>query len=880
MDGMLQTVTHYDQLGRVNLVQKSDGAPLNGDADGIKVLTLDTYPSSGRRVVTSTPYRNTDYSDSTLEWTCTQYDQLNRVAAVAMFKGAAAPNECVANNTNRTGITTTQYDSEWTIVTDPAGKVRKQKRDGLGRLVQVIEDPSGLNYSTTYGYDALDNLTGVTQGAQTRTFVYSSLSRLSSAANPESGTISYTYYDSGDLKRRTDARSKWSESAYDPLHRILTKTYSDSTPAVTYEYYLAGSSSSPNIGQLKSVISSVASTTYNSYSQLGNVMTSTNTINGYSGNLTFNYDWYLNGGLKRIQYPSGRQASYDVDDAGRSNKVYATGKTYADMTGITYPFTPDGRITQMKLGNDLWETHDYNTPGTTTVYKLGTVQGSGNLLQLEYNFSGTNNNGNLSSQVISRPGNVWQQSFYYDNVNRLSTAIEPGLHGWTRTYGYDQYGNRWVQISTGLAHSDPKEPVAQSNFSASTNRLTTTGMQYDSAGNQTKYGVFTLGYDAESRNTSATSTGSGSGSFVYDGEGRRVKKVWTPSVGPVVTTYFVYNALGQLAAEYSSEAPTSLGTSYPFTDMLGSVRAITSDSQAVVECYDYLPFGRMLSSLDNGRNIGCYPTDPDTQFTSRIPQKFTSKERDAETGLDFFLARYYSGAQGRFTSVDPVIITPGRMRDPQQLNRYSYVRNNPLKYIDPDGEKLFLSGDIDAAKAELCKIIGGNCQRIEYDEKNKTITVDIGGLEGNEGAMLLDEVANDKKVNYGLTLGEEMATKGGMLPLKGSKVNLDNMPDWRYGKGKSGIDLPPSGLDAALGLNLNAGYIYRSEESGDVVPAYRLIYHELAEAVAKVKGMPYIHKGEKMPGTGAHNEAKQRERRLPNVKSEGLAGDQLIRDPK
>ncbi|PYR81184.1 MAG: hypothetical protein DMG18_16735 [Acidobacteria bacterium] len=78
-------------------------------------------------------------------------------------------------------------------ITDPASKVRQQKRDPLGRLTQVIEDPNdlnpnGLNYSTTYSYDALDNLTGVVQGVQSRSFVYSSLSRLTSATNPESET--------------------------------------------------------------------------------------------------------------------------------------------------------------------------------------------------------------------------------------------------------------------------------------------------------------------------------------------------------------------------------------------------------------------------------------------------------------------------------------------------------------------------------------------------------------------------------------------------------------------------------------------------------------------------------------------------------------------
>ncbi len=125
---------------------------------------------------------------------------------------------------------------------------------------------------------------------------------------------------------------------------------------MTYDYHLAGSSSPPNIGQLKSVSSSVSTIVYG-YGPLGNITTSAQNLTGYASDFVFVYDWYLNGGLKSIQYPSGRQVSYDVDDAGRSNKAYTTGKTYADMTasGITYPFTPDGRIAQMKLGNNLFK---------------------------------------------------------------------------------------------------------------------------------------------------------------------------------------------------------------------------------------------------------------------------------------------------------------------------------------------------------------------------------------------------------------------------------------------------------------------------------------------------------------------------------------------
>ena len=66
----------------------------------------------------------------------------------------------------------------------------------------------------------------------------------------------------------------------------------------------------------------------------------------------------------------------------------------------------------------------------------------------------------------------------------------------------------------------------------------------------------------------------------------------------------------------------------------------------------------------------------------------TSKERDNESGLDYFLARYYSSPQGRFTSSDPINIKKQRITDPQRLNLYSYVRNNPFAYVDPTGEDL------------------------------------------------------------------------------------------------------------------------------------------------------------------------------------------------
>ncbi|MCZ2155126.1 MAG: RHS repeat-associated core domain-containing protein [Bryobacterales bacterium] len=71
--------------------------------------------------------------------------------------------------------------------------------------------------------------------------------------------------------------------------------------------------------------------------------------------------------------------------------------------------------------------------------------------------------------------------------------------------------------------------------------------------------------------------------------------------------------------------------------------------------------------------------------------EFTDKERDAETGLDYFEARYFSSVLRRFTSSDPIAVTPGRAADPQQLNLYAYAKNNLLKYVDPTGVIIDLS---------------------------------------------------------------------------------------------------------------------------------------------------------------------------------------------
>jgi len=119
---------------------------------------------------------------------------------------------------------------------------------------------------------------------------------------------------------------------------------------------------------------------------------------------------------------------------------------------------------------------------------------------------------------------------------------------------------------------------------------------------------------------------------------------------------------------------------------------------------------------------------------------------------------------GRFLSTDPIVITPERFYDPQQLNAYAYVRNNPLRLIDLTGMTLTASGNLDADKADLCKIAGDACDRVSIDQKTGNVTFNTEGLDlsKNEGASLINDLVQSKS-NYGFAEGPTVETAGGTV---------------------------------------------------------------------------------------------------------------------
>jgi RHS repeat-associated protein len=329
-------------------------------------------------------------------------------------------------------------------------------------------------------------------------------------------------------------------------------------------------------------------------------------------------------------------------------------------------------------------------------------------------------NGNVLNATDSVTG-TW--SYGYDYLNRLTSAAGSagtfndtiGVSGVTIDWQYDSFGNRTFQTASTV-----NLPSEWAQYTPASNRLVSTNlaigsMQYDAAGDVLFDGINSYAYDAEGR-VCATSNGTTYTGYIYDADGNRVAKgsvnLSTPTTaspyglscnlainpttglptngftltksyirgtgGELLTEMgaggqWVYSdayAEGQLRATYNQDG----NTYFALNDWLGTKRAELS-AAGCLETFGSLPFGDDLTPLGN-----C----PDAS-----EQHFTGKERDTESGLDYFGARYYASSMGRFMSPDwsakedPVPYA--KLDDPQSLNLYSYVYNNPLSRNDPEG---------------------------------------------------------------------------------------------------------------------------------------------------------------------------------------------------
>jgi RHS repeat-associated protein len=668
---ILGSTTRHDQvdldgLGRVT------GKSLVNDPGGQTYVDT-SYDLFGRVASVSNPYRGSSTGGDSYA-----YDGLNRVTSVTH------PDSNLALTAYGASAGGTQSCSTGvgypTLFTDEAGKKRRTWTDGLGRLVEVHElnTDGTLLYATCYGYDLLDNLTGVTQGSQTRTYYYDRLSRLTQATTPESGTVSFTYDGNGNVLTRVAPKPNQTGSltvtttyTYDALNRLTGKTYSNGDPAVSYFYDQTsynGLTITNGKGR-RTGMSDASGQTAWSYDAAGRVLTEQRTIGSVTK--TTSYVYNLAGEPISITYPSSQNViTYTYSDVGRPLSAVDSANSINYALNATYaPHGAGASVLEGQSGTFGGIAFSAAYTNRLVASQLQASSSNGDAFDVGYSYFP---NLNVSTLTNNRD-NTRTQTFTYDSLNRVITGQSTATSGdncWGQSIptdgtGYDRWGNLLKVNSTKC--STPGLNVATDG----SNHLS--GFGYDAAGNMTNDGLYTYTYNAEGQQAS---TSAASQTYTYDGDGRRVKKsngrtYWFSSVtgnllvetdgsGTVLNQYIYFG--GRRVARKDGSG----NVTYYFEEPAGRTRTITGANGAPCNEADYYLFGGEQSHGN----------------TCDQNYHFAGMYRDGETGNDYTQFRMYESNLGRWMTPDPLA---GDISNPQSLNRYAYVLNNPTNLIDPLG---------------------------------------------------------------------------------------------------------------------------------------------------------------------------------------------------
>ena len=669
----------YDGFGRTIKVVVSD----NGNVRS----TVDTQygPCAcsplGKMTQVSQPYAPGD----TVRWTVYTYDASGRTLTVTAPDGVS--------------VTRYTYQGNVTKVTDPLQKWKQYTSDSNGNLVLVTEpNPAGGNLTTTYTYDTLNHLKGVSMpratGTQTRSWTYDAgTQRLTQATAPENGTTQYFYNGDGTLQYKQDQKGQKTQYTYDQYGRTSVIDYypaGSSYPDLCQEVMLNYDAFDPGIGgtqafqlgrltsaqwaqdttcanhfQEQYVYTSLGQVTQKRFS-MANGSSSYVNIDGYVGydqeGRVTGYQTYSTPGQIDSPY------NYQRDGLGR-----LTGLTYGSTTlvsGVTYGAA--GQLQQMTysdVGGGFTETRTYNANVQLTRLTATPTSGTGMDLEYRYGTAGAASNGRVWQVKDWASPSGEEVTYQYDSLNRLTQATTTDTTQWGLSFQYDGFGNLTGQTRT----QGTTAPSFTGTVDPTTNRRVDTGYQYDSNGNVTQMpDGTTYSYDGANRLINRQLPND----TAYDLSNRRV---WDGS------RIYYYGPNGQLLAKYQPQfggASTFTRTSvnvwfggkliretdpsnpnhqrWVMTDRLGSVR-VNGDGQRS----NYYPYGQVMQATPDGRT------------------KFATFYRDAP-GLDYANQRYYSNAGGRFLTPDP---SSGRSQaNPGSWNRYAYTMGDPINGIDPKGK--------------------------------------------------------------------------------------------------------------------------------------------------------------------------------------------------
>lgn len=510
----------------------------------------------------------------------------------------------------------------------------------------------------------------------------------------------------------------------------------------------------------------------------------------------------------------------DIYDVGtltqyRTDKLQVVYDDLGNVTSTTYPVCTAGNCTGQGTTRTVANTYTSGFPMAVTGFATFTYHPNMTLSKIDFQ-NGVDQNFGLDPWSVQRPysistanlaigstawntgnftydgaGNITRvgnEYYIYDKAQRLAQSRQyllPNGSGTavTQTFAYDVFGNL-TSISGSDAVLIPTTP--------STNRLSVGTATYDASGNVLTLPGKSWTYDKFSMPVIYTSEGTPD-YHLYDINDERVYSVH-PGAEPVhyirdlnerLVRVFRRNA-GVWTLEDKIHSPsgkviagvTAGVTSYFHTDHLGTVRQVTNASAGVSSYHVYYPYGREATSF--------------SQTTERI--RFTGHERDLRPStipaspnddLDYMHARYTYPLYGRFLAVDPARES-AEVGVPQSWNRYSYVRGNPIKYVDPDGRaallkwgaKALLKGgnlaaDLHALKSDLEVAFDSNASASDRwkagasaaagvfffnarDVRQAGELLGIAGSKGDDAVDAAQKAKAAKDVHGGLTTADEV----------------------------------------------------------------------------------------------------------------------------
>jgi len=565
-------------------------------------------------------------------------------------------------------------------ITDALQRVTSQQYDPLNRLAQTLQDVGGVAAEIRSQYNALDQVTQVTdpKGLHT-TYAYNGFGDLTGQVSPDSGASSFTVDAAGNRKTATDARGVTATYHYDALNRLIGIAYPDPNLDVGYSYDVAPTACAADErfakGRLGQVLHANGSTQY-CHDRFGQVTRKVQTVNGVA--TTLRYAYSKSGRLTALTYPDGSVADYVRDTQGRISQIGLTrpgqarqivvnNVTYAAFgpaTGWTYG---NGRQLQRPLDLDYrpQAVHDPAAGGLSLGYGYDPV---GSITELK--------NG-AGSSVLAK--------YAYDALGRL-TQTQDGTTGTPiETYAYDATGNR-TALTTSAG-------TASYTYPATSHRLTAVdgeARSHDAAGNTTSIGSKAFTYNDANRMNAVKQGNATLESYGYNHRGERVLR--TPAGGAAQIT--LYDEAGQWLGNYSATGQAQQQAiwldNYPVA--LINVPATGVPELAYVQP-DHLGTPRVV--IDPVRDVAIWEWSNKSEvFGNQIPSadpdgdgvafelalRFPGQQATDGSGLFYNYQREYDPSVGRYSQSDPIGLMGG-------VSTYLYAYANALGNGDPYGLK-------------------------------------------------------------------------------------------------------------------------------------------------------------------------------------------------